>query len=253
MRQRYESRIPALDTMVATPAQHNLAYLPITVTTPDSITISTWFMPTPEAKATLLMVHGFMMNKSHMLQRARYYHQLGFNILAIDLRARGESSGQHTGGMGKGNAPDVLTVISHYQTYLSQNGPLIGYGFSHGGRTLIHASAALPQPLPLILEGTPYSLAKGMQRQYHMPQPPPMQEENLDEILATIPQIPILLLIGDSDTAIIPEEAQSLIQFTTAEASQLVVFPNTQHNVVTQANAQQLTPVILNYTQQILK
>ena len=54
------------------------------------------WLPAGEARASAVMVHGFDMNKSHMLSRAKVLLEAGVNVALVDLRARGESGGELT-------------------------------------------------------------------------------------------------------------------------------------------------------------
>ena len=246
MRKQYEKRFAFLDTMSALPTDHGLPFEEIKVKVSDSISISAWFIPREDSKYTFLMVHGFMMNKSLMLSRARFFSDMGLSVLLMDLRARGSSTGNRTGGMGEGNAPDIEAIAQYYTNNYSDYGKLVAYGFSHGGRTLIHAASSVSFK-KMILEGTPYSMAASLQRQLRLPDGPVFQEEDLDGALASISSLPILLLIGDNDTAIIPTEGEQLMKHTKAKKSQIIVFENTQHDVVIGENHVRIKEAISSF------
>jgi alpha-beta hydrolase superfamily lysophospholipase len=247
MRKQYEKRTEMLDKMVALPTDFGMEFQEIMIKASDSISISAWFIPIKKSKYTMLMVHGFMMNKSNMLQRAKFYSDMGFSILLMDLRARGMSTGERTGGMGKGNIPDIVAVEMYYKNNYKKYGRLIGYGFSHGGRTLIHSAPDLDSMEMLILESTPYSLADGLQRQLNLPERPNFQEEDMDAVLATMPDLPILLMMGDNDTAIIKEEGESLMKHTKAAKSEMIIFPETAHDVFVNKNGNSISQIVKSF------
>ena len=185
-----------------------------------------------------------MMNKSLMLPRAKFYSDMGLSVILMDLRARGASTGRRTGGMGEGNIPDVEAVVNYYMSHYKKYGKLIGYGFSHGGRAIIHTAASHSHFERLILESTPYSLADGMYRQFKLPERPKFEEENIDGALASMPKMPILLIIGDNDTAIIPKEGNELLKHSKSKKSQIVIFPKTAHDVVIDQNKEKVISTI---------
>ena len=84
---------PSLDTLAFGPEKYNMEYQTVKTLTTDNIEIVSWFIPNKELKGTIIMVHGFDMNKSGMLSRAKFFYDLGYSVLLPDLRARGESGG----------------------------------------------------------------------------------------------------------------------------------------------------------------
>ena len=97
MQARYERRMPMLDSMYNYPDQYlGKKYTSLKAKTTDDIDISGWLIKGKKGKGTVLMVHGFMMNKSHMLSRAKTFVEGGISVLLMDLRARGESGGKKT-------------------------------------------------------------------------------------------------------------------------------------------------------------
>jgi esterase/lipase len=246
MRKQYEKRFAFLDTMVADPSDFGLKYDKVLTKASDSVSIAGWFIPVKKSKHTLLMVHGFMMNKSNMLSRAKFYHDMGFSILMMDLRARGESTGKATGGMGEGNVPDVLSMAAYYKDNYKEYGSLLGYGFSHGGRALIHAAEVVPFDR-LLLESTPYDLANALMRQMRLAEKPDIQQEDLNKALSSIAKIPILLMLGDSDTAINESEGNLLLSQNTNKKSKMVVFNKTEHDVVIDKNEELVKETLIGW------
>ena len=110
-------------------------------------------------------------------------------------------------------------------------GPLTFYGFSHGGRAVIHAAALSSNGERIILESTPYSLTNSFKRTFKIPDIPNMDGEGLNAALKAIEEIPILLLIGDVDTAITKEEAMQMVGFSEHSETTLEVFAETGHDV----------------------
>lgn len=242
----FEQRKPQLDTMLFGPERFELPYLSFKTLTSDNIEIVSWFIPNPKNRGTIFMVHGFDMNKSGMLSRADHFYKLGYSILLPDLRARGESSGQkaHTGIQ---NAQDVESVYSFYKKNLSSYGEITFYGYSHGGRAIIFGMSKLNTEESIILESIPYYLMKGLKRQYNINIPVKIDESALQKAMKTISQNKILLLIGDTDTAINEEEGKELIGFSSNKNSRIVIFNQTGHSIFLSQQKQQYINVINDF------
>jgi len=227
LRQEYMSRKPALDSMYAYP---NVHFDSLRTTSENGISISFWWMPREKKKATILLVHGFNMNKSHMLPRAKIYYDLGYNVLLMDLRARGQSGGQ-IATPGPEIRADVAAVMQYYTTKLNDYGPLVLAGYSHGGRAVVFAAEKnLSIVKAIILESVPYSLAESFRRTYKT-DPPPIPEGNISAAFQAIAEVPVLLMVGSNDLAIIPDEAKKIKGFLKNKNSQLVIFENAEHDL----------------------
>lgn len=247
LRSEYEGRQSSLDTMTAYP---DLPYKSLKAVNKEGTVISFWWMPQKKKKGTVLLVHGFMMNKGNMISRAKIYYELGYNTILIDLRARGESRGDKTTS-GPEIRSDVLAVMDYYNQKLKKFGPLILAGYSHGGRAVVFAAEQSNYPIKaIILESLPYSLAESFKRTYKIRDVPPMNEGNIDKSLETISNIPILLMIGDHDDAITLEEAQKVQQSFRNAKSRLIVFKMGGHNLTTAALKEQYVDSIKSFLQE---
>jgi len=231
LQQEYISRKAFLDTMQAYPAT---PFDSIKVASKEGIPISFWWIPQDKSqqktKGTILLVHGFMMNKSHMLSRAKIYYDFGYNVILMDLRARGQSGGSNTTS-GPEISWDIIAVMDYYENKLKDNGPLVLAGYSHGGRAVVFAAEKKPQHVKaIILESIPYSLTESFKRTYKM-NPPPIPEGNISEAFSTIANIPILLMTGENDTAIIQEEAALIKESNKNSASGFVMIKGAGHDL----------------------
>jgi uncharacterized protein len=230
LQHEYISRKPALDTMQAYPA---VAFDSLKTVNEEGIPISFWWMPREKNKGSVLLVHGFSMNKSHMLSRARIYYDLGYNVIVMDLRARGQSGGETTTS-GPEIRSDVIAVMDYYSNKLKEYGPLILVGYSHGGRAVVFAAERKSTNVKaIILESIPYSLAESFKRTYKF-SPPPIPEGNIEQAFNTISKTPLLLMIGSNDQAIINEEAEKIKATFQNTASRSVVFEGAGHDLTVQ-------------------
>jgi uncharacterized protein len=245
---QYESRQSSLDTMTAWP---DMPYTSLRATNKEGTVISFWWMPQKKKRGTVLLVHGFMMNKGNMIARAKIYYELGYNTILMDLRARGESGGNKTTS-GPEIRLDVLCVMDYYNQKLKKYGPLILAGYSHGGRAVVFAAEQSKYPVKaIILESIPYSLTESFKRTYKIREIPAMNEGNIDKSFETISNIPVLLMIGDRDDAIVLEEARKVEQSFRNTKSRLIVFKTAGHNLTTAAHKEQYIISIKSYLQEI--
>lgn len=79
--------------IVSTPDQIGLAYEAVKIVTASNETLHAWYVPAPEAKATILFFHGNAGNISHRMDYLPMFHRLGYNTLIFDYQGYGQSSG----------------------------------------------------------------------------------------------------------------------------------------------------------------
>jgi len=80
--------------VTATPADIGLAFEAVRLGTTDGETLAGWYIPAPAARGTLLYLHGNGGNIGHRLDQIAVFHRLGLNILIVDYRGYGASSGK---------------------------------------------------------------------------------------------------------------------------------------------------------------
>jgi fermentation-respiration switch protein FrsA (DUF1100 family) len=80
-------------SLIATPSDEGLAYETIELTTSDGETLHGWFVPAPEAKGTVLILHGNAGNISGRMGYLTMFYRLGYNTFIFDYRGYGQSSG----------------------------------------------------------------------------------------------------------------------------------------------------------------
>jgi uncharacterized protein len=90
----YSSIKPMKKQINATPTDVGLDYEPFTVKN-DSVSIAGYYIPNDTAKATLICIHGITNCKETFLAYAKELHQIGYNVVLVDLRAHGKSDGQY--------------------------------------------------------------------------------------------------------------------------------------------------------------
>jgi alpha-beta hydrolase superfamily lysophospholipase len=92
------------------------------------------------AKATILICHGFMTNKDDM-GVLRYLFS-GYNVMTFDFRAHGEDSSEGECTFGQEEAFDVIAAAEYIRNHPElKDKPLIVYGFSMGAVASISAQS----------------------------------------------------------------------------------------------------------------
>ena len=81
-------------TLQATPLDIGLDYEDLQLETVDGERLHGWFVPAQAAHATLLFFHGNAGNISHRLESLRIFNGLGLNVLIVDYRGYGRSTGK---------------------------------------------------------------------------------------------------------------------------------------------------------------
>jgi alpha-beta hydrolase superfamily lysophospholipase len=244
MRRMFVGRRPELDSMRRWPAELGLEWQRFEAVNPDGVRIVGWWLPSQNPAATILMVHGGRQNKSSMLGRAAALVAEGFNVAVIDLRARGESGGDES-ALGPEAGADVIAAANALiSSRLHRDLPLVGYGFSHGARTVLFAAAESGLFDLIVAEAPPFSIAAGLQRQLGLPQPPPLPEGNLATAFAALRDRPVLILVGDADPELSEQQARTFLEGNTIGKSAVVVFPQTGHGVFNPANLARYTGAV---------
>ena len=112
----------------------------------DGLRLAGWFLPAAEAKGTLLLMHGY--RSSHLLDFGAIYrelHALGWNILAVDQRAHGESEGKYI-CFGMKERYDVKSWALYLYDRLGPESPVVLDGVSMGAATvLMSLDTGLPE------------------------------------------------------------------------------------------------------------
>lgn len=126
---------------------------PVQFRATDGVRIAGWWLPAAQpgggragragrGERTVIVCHGLGANKSNQLILARQLVPAGYNVLAIDLRAHGESGGQLT-SFGDAERHDVLGAVRWIvENRPASAGRIFGVGASQGGAALIAAAAS---------------------------------------------------------------------------------------------------------------
>ncbi|MGH7178426.1 MAG: alpha/beta hydrolase [Tepidisphaeraceae bacterium] len=146
------------------PEDVGLEFTPVEFTVVDKSRItepplkfSSWWMPHRDADGRcVILLHGYADAKVGALAWAPMWHSLRFNILALDLRAHGESQGECTTA-GVFERFDVSQVIDQLRAMRSNDtAKVVLFGISLGGAVAL-ATADLRDDIQAIVLESPFS------------------------------------------------------------------------------------------------
>jgi len=147
--------------LVATPEDIGLSYQDIELVTEDNIKLHGWYIPSDDAKATLLFFHGNAGNISHRLESIEIFNRLSLNVFIIDYRGYGQSEGKITE---KGTYRDAEAAWKYLRQTQGEQ-PIFIFGRSLGA-SIAAWLASKYTPAALIVESGFTSIPSMAQRIY---------------------------------------------------------------------------------------
>ena len=115
---------------------------PISYYSSDSLLLKANIFPAEvqPAKANIILVHGIRSSKESFTSVALWLNTLGYNAIAVDLRAHGESQGQYC-TFGYYEKQDISQLIDYLQEKQHLQGNFGIWGHSLGGAVSLQALA----------------------------------------------------------------------------------------------------------------
>lgn len=146
------------------PDQHKLPFENVYFKTEDGVQIKGWFIPNPSSDKTIILMHGWGMNRGDVFKNTYFLHDLGYNLMYFDFRALGESGGT-VSSIGYLEVKDLQAAIQ----FLKDTRPFacekIGlYGLSMGGMVAICEAAQNPEIKCVVAEASYYSFRRVVSR-----------------------------------------------------------------------------------------
>jgi uncharacterized protein len=80
--------------LAATPQQIGLAFEDVELLTEDKLRLHGWFIPSENARGTLLFFHGNAGNISHRLDSIAIFNRMNLDVFIFDYRGYGQSQGR---------------------------------------------------------------------------------------------------------------------------------------------------------------
>ncbi len=106
----------------------------------DGVRISGWFLAAEQARAAVILCHGYPANRVEVLPWAKLLHEAGFHVLLFDFRAMGQSDGTLS-TIGHEEVNDLLGASNYLHTRPEMDGLKAGvFGLSMGGAVALMAA-----------------------------------------------------------------------------------------------------------------
>jgi len=151
-----------------TPADLGLRYEEIQFLTADRLTLRGWFIESPAARATVVLVHEVHATRADrdrgLLHLQRDYVRRGFSVFAFDLRAHGESGGNRD-TLGRTERLDVQAAVA-YVRRRSGRTPILLHGFGYGAALAIDAAARGVEVAGIIAD-SPFTSMRSFLQAHH--------------------------------------------------------------------------------------
>ena len=224
----------------------NRAYENILIPINDKDILAAWKMKTDSvSKGIVLLFHGYMDEKSSMLDRSYILLDMGYDVLLTDFTGAGCSSGLQT-TIGNNEAKEVK-VVYDYTTQNIQKENIHLLGFSMGAVAVIKAQNDYQMNVRSLIVETPYATFEGsIKKRFDLvgvPHFPMAQlmifwggvENDFDPYemrpidFAKNITVPVLEMSGELDENISVEEAESIYNNFASGKKQLQLFPLSVH------------------------
>ena len=187
----------------------------------------------PESAASIVLFHGNGEVVSDYDALAPEFRRAGAALSVIDFRGYGLSEGTPTLRNLVGDARPALGAILPYLARDGATPPLVVMGRSLGSACAAELSVALPQAIAGIVFESGFSDVTGLARRRGIPLTS-VPDSDLD-LLCPLrklgrSRLPLLVLHGELDTLILPDEGRAVVEASAAADKRLVLIPGRGHN-----------------------
>jgi pimeloyl-ACP methyl ester carboxylesterase len=148
-------QFPDKENAGLTPASFQLAFEDVKFQSPDGIELQGWWVPAPQARGSVVLVHGLNRSRIEMVRKVPFLHGAGWNALLFDLRHHGASGGDAS-TFGDRERLDVQAAKAYAAK--RADGPVVFWGVSLGAAAATLAAAGDPSVAGLVCDSTYRSL-----------------------------------------------------------------------------------------------
>jgi uncharacterized protein len=152
---RRRFQFPDRENAGLSPASFDLPFETVRFASRDGVTLEGWWVPAPDARGSVVLIHGFNRSRIEMVKKVPFLHELGWNALLFDLRHHGDSGGSAT-TFGLRESDDAAAAVSLARERAT--GPVVLWGVSLGGATAVLAAASDPGIAGVICDSSYRSL-----------------------------------------------------------------------------------------------
>lgn len=148
----YFTAYPARTLPNLNPGDIGLAYEDVWLETEDGVRIAAWYLPSDNG-AAIIIVHGLSGNRAHVIHHLEPLAREGYGVLALDLRAHGESGGERFSGWDSDR--EVLAAVDYLREQAGVEPDRIGaIGLSAGANAVLYAAARSEGIRAVLVDGT---------------------------------------------------------------------------------------------------
>ena len=238
----------------------------VEMTSNDGLKLVGYYLPAETVtNKTAIIAHGYTSQAMNMYSYAKFYHELGYNVLMPDARGHGASEGDYI-GFGWHDRLDYVQWINYV---LAQNGndtEIVLHGVSMGSATVLMTSGEeLPKQVKAVVADCGYTSAEDvlsyqLKRMYHLPSFPILQVTSLktkiragysfaeasalEQVKKT--EIPILFIHGEDDT-FVPVEMVYELYDAAGSDKELLIVPDAEHANAYDADPQLYEETVTNF------
>lgn len=219
----------------------------VTLKTTSGISIDAWYSKTDSlAKGTVILFHGITVSKSMMVHPANELRYLGYNVMLVDFRGHGNSSGNKT-TIGVKESEEVKLSYDYVVSKGDKN--IFLFGNSMGSVAVAKAMADYHLPVSGIILDMPFlslqTYMKGKARRVGFPQQPFAFLSTLwtglengfngfhHQTTRYVKQItcPVLMQWGALDDFVLKEETAEVYKAIASSQKKLVIYERAGHEM----------------------
>jgi pimeloyl-ACP methyl ester carboxylesterase len=127
---------------------------PWSATTSDGVTLRGWYLPTPDRRRLIILVHGMWSSWLEMAALGRDLHARGYDVLLFDLRGHGQSDASRL-TLGRRERADLRAVLKWAAAEGFTRDRVGWLGYSMGASTLLLEAAQNPE-IQVVVMDSPY-------------------------------------------------------------------------------------------------
>ena len=252
---------------IVDPSSLGLVFETITYPSSSGYSLEAWRIPAYGSTKTVLLFHGYGASKQSLLPMAQLFHQSGFSCVLVDFYGSGSSSGKTT-SIGFHEAKDVISSFEYVHSKWPDD-QIIIYSLSMGSAAVLNASQDPKfHPSALLLESPFDSLLTTTRNRFSVMKVPSL---GLAELLvfwggfqqnfngfehnpaqyASYVTVPTLLLYGEKDPRVQPEERKSILK-NLHGIKKLIEFEGIEHQAIAEMKPQEWLQSVLEFLNQEL-
>jgi alpha-beta hydrolase superfamily lysophospholipase len=238
---------------------------PVRLRTSDGLELGAWYMPGRPDSPSAVLMHGYRSRRSESMPLAAILVKEGYGVLAVTLRAHGDSEGDYT-DVGYSSWRDVVAAVAWLETRRPGK-PILVQGTSMGAAAAIYAADELQMRVSAYILECPFDDIRSAIRHRissHLPWPldnvayaglrlfAPIFLPDLDrmapvKLVAAIPAtVPVLVMAGGRDQRARPAEVRAVHERIAGHA-RLVVFPEADHGHLSEQCGEAYRAAVLEF------